>query len=65
MSRVLSEQKQRAVTGKIRDKVAAKVSLLGEKFLGLGRKIQGLLDGLKELETSCVKTLVSRSNESV
>ena len=61
MSKLQSEQRKQAVTGKIRSQVAAKVELLSEKFKGLADQIQGFLDDLKQSEINCVRNLVRRN----
>ena len=60
VSRLQSEHRKQAVTGKIRSQVAAKVGLLSEKFKGLAGKIQGFFDDIKQLEINCVRNLVRR-----
>ena len=60
MTRLLSEKRNQAAAGRIKDQVAAKVEILGEKFKGLVEKIQGFLETLKELEINCVNNLVSK-----
>ena len=61
MSKLQSEQRKQAVTGKIRSQVTGKVELLSEKFKGLAGQIQGFLDDLKQFEINCVRNLVRRN----
>ena len=60
MTRLLSEQRQQAASGRIKAQLAAKVEIVGEKFKDLRDKVQGFLETLKELEINCVRNLVSK-----